>query len=148
MAATPHRPARIRAVVFDFGGVLITTITNQVGRSPTREIDALESMLALLLGHGVDTGDHPWHRAERGELAIAEIQALLAPWAARGGVALHGDEIDVLLAAGAYSVVDADGRPCRAAACVEGVRTALLTNTFAEFRATMRDDIDLALFDA
>jgi epoxide hydrolase-like predicted phosphatase len=145
MAAPARTRPTIRAVVFDFGGVLITPITNQVGTLATRHERSLESMLALLLGPR-ETGDHPWHRAERGELAVAEIQALLAPWAQEAGVALHGDEMDVLLAAGAYTVVQPMVDRLRRLRG-EGVRTALLTNTFAEFRPTLETVIDLSLFD-
>jgi epoxide hydrolase-like predicted phosphatase len=137
--------APIRAVVFDFGGVLITPITNQVGTLATRHDQPLESMLALLLGPR-NTGDHPWHRAERGELAVADIQALLAPWATEAGVDLHGDEMDVLLAAGAYEVVQPMVERVQRLR-TEGIKTALLTNTFAEFRPTLETVVDLSLFD-
>ena len=99
--ATPQ----ITAVVFDFGGVLITTIGNQVGKVAASHGVDKHVMHEVLLGPRI-SGDHPWHRAERGELAVADIQAELAPWAVAPGVELHGDEIDRLLAAGEYSVVD------------------------------------------
>ena len=146
MNAPPRIGSPVRAVVFDFGGVLITPITNQVGTLATRHGRPLESMLALLLGPR-ETCDHPWHRAERGELAVADIQPLLAPWAAEVGVALTGDEMDVLLAAGAYTVVQ-PMLDCLRRLRGEGIRTALLTNTFAEFRSTLETVIDLSLFDA
>ena len=70
--------ARIRAVVFDFGGVLITSLTNQVGTLAGRHDTSLEEMLGIVIGPR-DSGEHPWHRAERGELTVDEIQDLLAP---------------------------------------------------------------------
>ncbi len=48
---------------------------------------------------------------------------------------------------GAYTVVDAMLDRI-ASLRAEGLRTALLTNTFAEFRPTMERDIDFELFDA
>jgi putative hydrolase of the HAD superfamily len=136
----------VQAVVFDFGGVIITPITDRVETLAARHGTDVATMLTVLLGPR-DTGDHPWHRAERGELTVAEIQALLGPWAAEADVRLHGDEMDVLLDATLYSVV---GEVVDRIATLraDGVRTALLTNTFAEFRPTLERDLDLTLFDA
>jgi epoxide hydrolase-like predicted phosphatase len=137
----------IRAVVFDFGGVLITTIANQIGKVATTHDVEPTIMHEVLLGPRMSGADHPWHRAERGELAIADIQAQLTPWADRAKLTLVGDEIERLLAPGEYTVVTkmveriADLRSL-------GFLTGLLTNTFAEFRPTMQRDIDFGLFDA
>ena len=135
----------IRAVVFDFGGVLITPITNQLSTVAERHGRSVPEVLEVLLGPRA-SGDHPWHRAERGELAVAEIQGQLGPWADAAGLALAGDELDVLLAAGGYRHV----RPVHdriATLRRDGIKTALLTNTFAEFRPTMQRDVDFGLFD-
>ncbi len=140
--ATP----RTNAVVFDFGGVLITTIANQVGKVAASHGVDNHVMHEVLLGPRV-SGDHPWHRAERGELAVADIQSRLEPWAVASGVELDGDEIDRLLAAGEYSVVD-EMVECVAAARADGCLTGLLTNTFAEFHPTLERDLDLSMFDA
>ena len=139
---TPKRSA----VVFDFGGVLITTIANQVGKVAASHGVDKHVMHEVLLGPRV-SGDHPWHRAERGELAVADIQSQLAPWAAASGVELHGDEIGRLLAAGEYSVVE-EMVKCVAAVRTDGHLTGLLTNTFAEFHPTLERDLDLSMFDA
>ncbi len=136
---------RIEAVVFDFGGVLITPITEKVELLATRHGVTVGELVQVLLGPH-DSGDHPWHRAERGELAVADIQGLLEPWATAIGVTLHGDEIDALLLPSYRRIeemVDCIGR-LRA----RGIRTALLTNTFAEFRPTLEATIDFAQFDA
>ena len=137
----------VEAVVFDFGGVLITSIRNQLdGVAQTHSV-SVDTMLQILLGPN-DSGDaHPWHRAERGEIAVADIQAELEPWAAAHEVSLRGDEIERLLVPGGYTVVDEMiDRVARLR--TEGYRTGLLTNTFAEFRPTMQRDIDFELFDA
>ena len=142
-APEPRRP--IRAVVFDFGGVIITPITTGIARIAERHRAEPRAMVEVLIGPDV-TGDHPWHRAERGELAVADIQAGLAAYAAAAGVRLAGDEIEVLLVP-AYSinqpVLDRVDGLRRA-----GIRTGLLTNTFAEFRPTLERDLDLTMFDA
>lgn len=132
--------------MFDFGGVLITTIGNQVGKVAASHGVDKQVMHEVLLGPRV-SGDHPWHRAERGELAVADIQSRLEPWAAASGVTLQGDEIGRLLAAGEYVVVD-EMVECVAALRSDGYVTGLLTNTFAEFRPTLERDLDLSLFDA
>ena len=137
--------AGIRAVVFDYGGVLITPITNQVGTSAGRHAVSPEEMLRVLLGPR-ETGEHPWHRAERGELTVAEIQDLLGPWAAEAGLGLHGDEMEVRLEPGSYSLVTPMVDRVRRLH-EDGIGTALLTNTFLEYRPTMGKVLDLSMFD-
>ena len=147
-ASTEPVPAgRFDGIVFDFGGVLITSINNQVGDVAMSHGVDLATMHRVLLGPRTSSTDHPWHRAERGEIDIADIQPALAPWAEADAVELRGDEIDRLLASGAYTVV-APMQERIAELRRDGWRTALLTNTFAEFRPTMERDIDLDLFDA
>ena len=41
-------------------------------------------MVEVLIGPE-ETGDHPWHRAERGEIAVADIQAGLGELRRDGG---------------------------------------------------------------
>jgi epoxide hydrolase-like predicted phosphatase len=134
----------IEAVVFDFGGVIITPITDKMDALAVRHDTTVRQLVQVLLGPH-ESGDHPWHRAERGELAVAEIQGQLAPWAEQAGLRMHGDEIEILLAPG-YRVIDEMvteiGR-----LHASGVRTALLTNTFAEFRPTLEATVDFRLFD-
>ncbi len=146
-------PARVsgnrdgfEAVVFDFGGVLITSISNQLGTIAESHGVETAVMHEVILGPRDSGPEHPWHRAERGEIAVAEIQGLLDPWAAELGVTLRGDEMDRILAPGGYTVVGAMiDRVTRLRS--EGYLTGLLTNTFAEFRPTMERDIDFDLFD-
>ena len=136
----------IRAVVFDFGGVLITTISNQLAAiAGPRDVEPAV-MHELLLGPRDSGPDHPWHRAERGEIPTVEIQGLLGPWAEGLGVTLRGDEIELLLAPGGYRVVTEMIDRVRSLRA-DGYLTGLLTNTFAEFRPTMERDIDFGLFD-
>lgn len=144
----PTRPNadQFRAVVFDFGGVMITPITNQVSEVARRHGVTTAVLLEVLLGPRA-SGDHPWHRAERGEIAVAEIQPLLGPYASAAGLTLHGDEIDALLAPGGYTRLEAMAQRVQALRA-RGIVTGLLTNTFAEFRPTMAKDLSFDWFDA
>ena len=61
----------VEAVVFDFGGVLITSIHHQLGRvAVSHGVDML-TMKSVLMGP-TTSGDHPWQRAERGEIPGAQ----------------------------------------------------------------------------
>ena len=143
MERSAHKTS-VRAVVFDYGGVIISPIVDKVARLAERFGVTMPELLEVLLGPRA-SGDHPWHRCERGEIGVAQIQGLLAPWAERAGMHLHGDEIEVLMEPG-YSILDEMieriGRLKSA-----GYRTALLTNTFAEYRPTMQQVVPFENFD-
>lgn len=135
----------INAVVFDFGGVVITPITNQLTRLAGRAGVSMETMLEVVMGPRHVSGDHPWHRAERGELPTAEIQALLAPFAAALGVRLAGDEIDDILTGQGFTVNEAVvERIARLRG--DGIAVALLTNSFVEARHIIEAVMDFDLF--
>jgi putative hydrolase of the HAD superfamily len=139
-------PSPYQAVVFDFGGVLITPITNRIGELAARHGVTMETLLYVLMGPREEsTPDHPWHRAERGEIPVSDFQELVTPWADEVGIALQGDEFDVILD-GVFAVHDdVVARIVRLRA--EGYRTALLTNSFREFRAHLESRVDFSIFD-
>ncbi|MEM7286047.1 MAG: HAD-IA family hydrolase [Actinomycetota bacterium] len=135
----------VRAVVFDFGGVIISPITNKIAVLAERHRTELATMLEILMGPRHESTDHAWHRAERGELAVAEIQDLIVPVAAERGVELHGDEVDVMLDDQTY---DMNTRVLDRIDALKGeVILGLLTNSFREFRPTLERDVDLTRFD-
>jgi putative hydrolase of the HAD superfamily len=138
--------AAIRAVVFDFGGVLISPIVEKVALLAEGHGTTMHELLHVLLGPRESGAEHPWHRCERGEIAVADIQGLLGPWADAAGIALRGDEIDALLEGGYRVLTDVIDRID--ALRSGGYLTGLLTNTFAEFRPTMEADIGFHHFDA
>ena len=140
------RPS-IRAVVFDFGGVLISPITTLIGEVATWHDVTMVDMLNVLMGpRETSTSDHPWHRAERGELAIAQMQTEVVPYAVAAGLTLRGDEYERLLCGEFLVHVDVIDRIVRLRH--EGYRLGLLTNSFVEFREHIESHIDFTLFDA
>ena len=84
------------AVVFDYGGVMITSITNKFIPLAERAETSVEVIREIVMGPlGVSTS-HPWHRAERGEIPLDQIQEGLEPYAAEYSVRLYGDEIETV----------------------------------------------------
>jgi putative hydrolase of the HAD superfamily len=103
-------------------------------------------MLTIMLGPH-ESGNHPWHQAERGEIAVDDIQNALQPWAAQHSIELHGDEIAALMSPGQYTVIQPMLEKVGELKN-RGLKTGLLTNTFAEFRPTMEQDLRFEDFTA
>jgi len=134
------------AVVFDFGGVLITPITDRINEIAVRHGVTMQELLHVLMGPpDVSTDDHPWHRAERDEIAVAGFQELVQPWASEVGIVLAGDEFEIILD-GVFKVHD-EIVDRIVALRSEGITTALLTNSFKEFRSHLERHVDFAIFD-
>lgn len=133
-------------VVFDFGGVLITPITNQMSDVASWHGVTMLDMLDVLMGpRASSTPDHPWHRAERGELPTAALQHAVGPWAEAAGITLRGDEYERLLRGDFYVVHAAIDHIRRLRE--GGYAIGLLTNSFMEFRTTLEEQVDFDLFD-
>jgi epoxide hydrolase-like predicted phosphatase len=67
------------AVLFDFSGVLSTSPTPiMLARMEAAGL-TLEQFLPIALGDLTGDDDHPWHRAERGELTLAGFAAAIEP---------------------------------------------------------------------
>lgn len=147
MGTPPSIDRPFDAVVFDFGGVLIRPITNKISVLADRAGVEVEELVEILMGPlGQSTDHHPWHRAERGEIGVDDLQSRVAPYADARGVELHGDEIAFLFEIDftvIRPVIDRLGG-LRA----DGYRTALLTNSFQSFRETLEELVDMTQFDA
>jgi epoxide hydrolase-like predicted phosphatase len=126
----------IDAVVFDLGGVFTESPFEALRAAGAARGATFEEALEIVFGSYDEDTDHPWHRAERGELDLetcrAEIRALAAA---------RGFELDLydLLAhlstdGGVREEVVERARSLRAG----GYRTALVTNNVAEFREFWR----------
>jgi len=137
----------ISAVIFDFGGVIITPITRQIGMIAEGLGCSAAELHHVMMGPQFESGNHPWHRLERGEIPMEVLQELLEPIAAEAGMTFRGDEVEKILAPGMYEVnifvlekiSELRGR---------GYKTALLSNSIREFRPKLEEDVPPHLFDA
>ncbi|WP_322761962.1 HAD-IA family hydrolase [Frankia sp. Cr2] len=146
LAGLPIRVGRsFDAVVVDFGGVLVTPVVHAIAAVAARHGVEPGVLRDVILGPSEVSSGHPWHRAERGEIACADLPAMLAPIAAAAGIAVEGDELDLILDARVTAVDAVVGRigALRAA----DYRTALLINSFKELRARLEAMVDFGLFD-
>ena len=137
----------IEAVVFDFGGVIITPITNKIQVLADRHGIDLMTMLEVVMGPRYESTDHPWHRSERGEIWAYEVQDLLGPAAAKAGIELAGDEVAVLMDGMTYDYVAAS-LDMIAKVAASDLKLGLLTNLNLDFRPTLEAEMDLSVFDA
>jgi putative hydrolase of the HAD superfamily len=129
----------IEAVLFDFAGVLTT--------SPwTAMAEAGGGSLELLIGPYEQDTDHPWHRVERGEIAIAEWIEEVSRAGQEQGVEIDFSPLASLLTdMSVHNQVLERVRELRRA----GYRTALVTNNVREGSSTWRAMIPVDdLFDA
>ena len=141
------------AVVFDYGGVMITSITNKFIPLAERAETSVEVIREIVMGPlGVST-NHPWHRAERGEIALGQIQKELEPYADKYSVKLYGDEIETVYSntksglTTPYTIIEP---MIQKAIEVQkrGFSIALLTNLFTEFYPTVKKELEEVKFDA
>lgn len=139
--------SQLEAVVFDFGGVYTSspfTAVAQVGA--TLGLDRATAVRLAFGPYDEDT-DHPWHRAERGELALGACRDEVLAAAAAHGVHLDLWEVFAVMGrdlSGVRTEVVAATQRARAA----GLRTGLLTNNVAEARDFWRPLLPLdELFD-
>jgi putative hydrolase of the HAD superfamily len=137
----------IRAVLLDFGGVY-TSSPFAVFADAAAEIGAApERVIGLVFGPYDRDTDHPWHRLERGEIALLDAREQIMALATEAGLSFDPLAILARMArgGGAREAVVAATRRVRA----RGLRTALVTNNAREFSAGWRSLIPIGeLFDA
>lgn len=127
-------PRDLDAVIFDFGGVLSSSIGTLMGDALGGSGLSLDEFLPLALGPLDDDTDHPWHRLERGEITFAETRDGIAELAREAGLETFpgppaSEDLFERLEP-ATDMIEA-ARVTRAA----GYRTAILTNNVREFGA-------------
>ena len=118
----------ITTVLFDFMGVLTS--------SPWASIAAAGGgNLELLVGPYAEDGDHPWHRVERGELAIADWAVEVTAMGKELGIDVDFTPLQALLAeATVHQQVVDRVRDLKA----DGYRLGLITNNVREGSALWR----------
>lgn len=129
---------RIQAVLFDFAGVITTSPWGAMA-------EAGGGSLELLIGPYEEDTDHPWHRVERGEIALAEWAEEVRRHGAEQGVEVDFSPLAALLSEmQLHHQVLEKIRELRGA----GYRTALVTNNVREGSNTWRSMLPLdELFD-
>lgn len=141
---------RPRAVLFDFGGVFLESPFAAVRAFGEEAGIPGGGVLEIVFGRYDDDTDHPWHRLERGELALADArQAILERSTAAGHPVDLFAAFAALARSGIRDEMVAVAREARAA----GLRTAIVTNNVREFGDSWRamlpiDEIFHAVVDS
>ena len=73
------------AVIFDVGGVLTTSPAPVMAEAAIKAGIGLRAFVGLALGPLDTDTDHPWHRAERGEISFAEMTSQISALATAAG---------------------------------------------------------------
>jgi epoxide hydrolase-like predicted phosphatase len=131
-------------VLFDFGGVFTTSPFAALRARGEETGHGFETMVTLVMGPYDEDTDHPWHRVERGEMALAEALGLIADQAARLGVSFDAARVGTFFGPSLVqeTVVEHARRLHH-----DGYRTGLVTNNVREFRRYWEELVPLELFD-
>jgi putative hydrolase of the HAD superfamily len=125
-----HQP--VEAVLFDFGGVFTESpflAAHEAGIELDIDVDLA---FELCFGPYDQDTDHPWHRLERGEMALEEARTALVELAVARGV--HDvDPVDFLVRLAREDVQREEVVERARAIRNRGIRTALVTNNVVEF---------------
>ncbi len=125
----PHR--NIDAVLFDFGGVLTSSPFTAIKAWAVEHGHEPEGLLRMFIGHPHES-DHPFHRAERGELSAHDMFTEVSVEAAKLGIDPAG------FAAGLSMSTRHDVIEYIRALRADGIALALVTNNFAEMSGHWR----------
>lgn len=118
----------IRAVLFDFAGVLTS--------SPWAALTAAGGgNLELLIGSYEEDTDHPWHQVERGEMAIADWAVAVTAAGREQGIEVDFTPLQSLL--GEMTLQEPIVERVRTLR-VEGYQLGLITNNVREGSASWR----------
>ncbi len=145
-----HSPSgRVRAVLYDFGGVFIPSpfaLSADLGRR--LDVDPDELIERVFGPYHLDT-DHPWHRLERGEITFSAAREEII---AMGALGDH-DSFDPLTLLGEFASSGTVVRDYMVGTVEQvraaGLATVIVTNNLAEFGSSWRALLDVeSLFDA
>jgi epoxide hydrolase-like predicted phosphatase len=135
---------QLEAVLFDFGGVFLDSPFEAVRHFGVRSGIGAERIVELVFGRYDADTDHPWHRLERGEIAIEAARQAILELAAP-------DRVDIFEALGSLARASIREEMIEVArfARAQGRRTALVTNNVREFGDGWRAMLPVdELFDA
>jgi len=137
----------IEAVLFDYGGVFTASPFSAADDFCAKVGLTREELFRVIFGPYECDTDHPWHRMERGELAIEVAREEIRSLALEKGAEV--DLFEFFMAIGAVSqgpitpMID-----CARKLKEDGLRTAIVTNNIAEFSEHWRKSLPLEeLFD-
>jgi epoxide hydrolase-like predicted phosphatase len=122
---------QVDAVLFDFGGVLTSSPFSAIRAWAVENGHEPEGMLRMFIGHAHET-EHPFHRAERGELSAHDMFTEISVEAAKVGIDPAG------FAAGLSMTTRHDVIEYIKGLRADGIALALVTNNFAEMSGHWR----------
>jgi len=123
----------MRAVLWDFGGVITTSPFDAFADYERRS--GLEPGFIRAL-NATNADSNAWARLERGEITVDEFAPLFEAEAARAGGTLSAPDV--------LAALNGQIRPAMIEAlrrCHERLRTALLTNNFVSMDASSKDSV-------
>lgn len=127
-SAAEDAPGPITTVLWDFAGVVVSSPWPALAAAGGGDLE-------LLIGPYEEDGDHPWHRLERGELAIADWVAEVTQLGQEAGVEIDFAPLRAMLGElTVHTQVVARIRSLRS----EGYRLGLITNNIREGAAGWR----------
>lgn len=133
------------AVLFDFGGVLTTSPFAALRAKGEASGAGYDTVRTLVMGPYDEDTDHPWHRCERGQLALSEALELITSEAAASGLDFDPAKIGSFF--GPAMIQDRVVERIRSLRA-QGYRTALVTNNVRELGPLWRPLVPLhELFD-
>jgi putative hydrolase of the HAD superfamily len=135
----------VRAVIFDYGGVITEPIHGLFERLAEGSGASLAEVAMLLIGSYAENLDHPWHRLERGEIPFDEVCRWASEEGARRGWQLDLGSMPALMNELTIRPQALDYvRSLRA----RGYSTGMITNNVFEFGDTWKGMLPLdELFD-
>jgi epoxide hydrolase-like predicted phosphatase len=119
------------AVLFDFGGVFTASPFGAIEAAEARHGAAPGQLREIIFGAYDRDGDHPWHRLERGEIALDRARADIIELGRAAGFEI--DPIRLLIEGMGSHETREDLISLVRRIRVDGVRTALVTNNVREF---------------
>ena len=146
MSEDAAAPVSIEAVVFDFGGVFTPSPFTAAHAYAAAQGADPEALVRIVFGAYDTDSDHPWHRLERGELAMLDALEEIAADADAAGMRFDAAEMFRSFADDGIdrAIVVEHVRSLRE----RGVATAILTNNVREYGDVWRERLGAEeLFD-